>query len=72
MFVRLPFQFAVHMQQTILILNTVILIAALIVAEIVYGETSKKKRSHLRYFYPVMAVMVGILIFAVIKQVKAA
>ena len=72
MFVRLPFQFAVHMQQTILILNTVILIAALIVAEIVYGETPKEKKAHLRYFYPVLAVLIGILVFAVIKQVKAA
>lgn len=72
MFLRLPFQFASHMQQTVLILNTVILIAALIVAELVYGDTPKDKRAHLRYFYPVLAVIVGILIFAVIKQVRTA
>ena len=72
MFLRLPFQFSTHVQQTVLILNTILLIAALVVAELVFADMSKRKKTHLKYFYPVIAVMAGILVFAVYKQVKAA
>jgi hypothetical protein len=56
----------------ILIFNTVLLIAALVVAELVFSDVPKNKRQHLKFFYPVVAVMAGILVFAVYKQVRAA
>jgi heme/copper-type cytochrome/quinol oxidase subunit 3 len=69
-FLRLPFQPAAHLQQTVLILNTIILITALVVVEIAYAEVPKEKRLHLRYFYPLFVVLAGLLIFAMYKQVN--
>lgn len=71
MFLQLPFHAAANLQRTVLTLNTVILIIALIVAELVYAEMPKKKRKHLRYMYPLFVVLSGLLIFAIYKQVKA-
>lgn len=68
---QLPFHSAGYLQQLAFTLNTVILIIALIVAELVYAEMPKEKRAHLKHFYPILAVFVGLLIFAVYKQVKA-
>ncbi len=70
MFLQLPFHAAANLQRTVLILNTVILITALIVFELVYSETPKEKRSHLKHFYPLFIVLGGLLIFAIYKQVK--
>ena len=70
MFLRLPFNFSSHLQHIALIINTVILIGALIVIEIIYSEKPRAKRKDLKYFYPFMIVMVGILIFAAYKQIK--
>lgn len=72
MFLRLPFHFAPHLQQTALLLNTVVLILALIVTELVYSESPKEKREHLKYFYPLFIVLVGLLIYAAYKQTKGA
>lgn len=72
MFLKLPFTFMTNLQQTVLVLNTIILIAALIVAELVYSETPKEKRVHLKYFYPLFVVLVGLLIYAGYKQAGAA
>jgi hypothetical protein len=69
-FLQLPFALGAHLQQIVLLLNTVILIIALIVVEIVYSETPKAKRQHLKYFYPLFLVLAGLLIYAVFKQVK--
>ncbi len=72
MFLRFPFNFVTNLQQTVLVVNTVILIVALIVVELVYSETPKEKRSHLKYFYPLFLVLVGLLIYAAYKQVGKA
>lgn len=68
MFLQLPFNLSDNLQQTALVINTVILIIALIVVELVYSETPKSQRQHLKYFYPLFLVMVGLLIFAAIQQ----
>ena len=72
MFLRLPFNFLTNLQQTVLVLNTVVLIIALIVVELVYSEMPKSKRTHLKYFYPLFLVLVGLLIYAAYKQTKGA
>lgn len=69
MFLRLPFALNANVQRTVLLLNTVILIAALIVVELVYSEVPKEKREHLKYFYPLFLILVGLLIYAGYKQV---
>ena len=69
MYLTLPFHIINNLQQTVLVINTVLLIAALIVVELVYAEKPKKKRAHLKYFSPLIMVMVGLLIYAIIKQV---
>lgn len=68
MFLRLPFQFSGDLQKTVLVVNTVLLLGALIVVELVYSETPKAKRQHLKYFYPLVLVLVGLLIYAAYKQ----
>jgi uncharacterized membrane protein len=70
-FLQLPFQAAANLQRTVLTLNTVILIAALIVVELVYAEAPKEKRAHLKHFYPLFVVLVGLLIYAIYKQVRS-
>ncbi len=72
MFLQLPFQFLPQLQQTVLVINTVLLLGALIVIELVYSETPKEKRQHLKYFFPLLAVLIGLLIFAAYKQVGTA
>ena len=72
MFLRLPFHLSTNLAQTVLLVNTVILIVALIVTELVYSEQPKNKRQHLKYFYPLFLVMIGLLIYAAYKQTKGA
>jgi hypothetical protein len=69
-FLQLPFHTAASLQRTVLTLNTVILIIALIVAELVYAETPKEKRKHLKHLYPLFVVLSGLLLYAIYKQVK--
>ncbi len=71
MFLQLPFQAAASLQRTVLTLNTVILIIALIVAELVYAETPKAQRKLLKQLYPLFVVLSGLLLYAIFKQVKA-
>jgi hypothetical protein len=68
MFFQLPVQIHTNLQQVVFISNTLLLIAALVIAELVYSGTSKRKRQHLKLFYPIILVFVGILIFAAYKQ----
>ncbi len=68
MFLRLPFQLSTNLQQTTLVLNTVLLVGALIVVELVYSERPAEQRRHLRYFYPLFLVLAGLLIYAAYKQ----
>lgn len=69
MFLQLPFQFVSQLQQTVLVINTVLLLGVLIVIELVYSETPRAQRAHLKYFYPLLLVLIGLLIFAAYKQV---
>jgi hypothetical protein len=69
MFLRFPFQFSYRLQDIALVLNTVLLVGVLIVAELAYSEAPKETRKYLRYFYPLVLVLVGILIFAAFKQI---
>jgi hypothetical protein len=68
-FLQLPFPFMSQLQQTVLVINTVLLLGVLIVIELVYSETTRKKRQHLKYFFPLLGVLIGLLIFAAYKQV---
>jgi hypothetical protein len=67
-FLKLPFLLANNVQQTTLVVNTVLLIASLIVVELVYSERAKAQRAHLKYFLPLFLVLVGLLIYAAYKQ----
>jgi uncharacterized membrane protein YhhN len=53
----------------VLLINTVILIAALVVVELVYSETTREKRQQLKFFYPLFLVLLGLLVYAAYKQV---
>lgn len=70
MFLRLPFESTGRLQQTVLVLNTIILLVALVVVELVYADTPKEKRRHLRYFYPLFVMLGALLAYAGYKQVK--
>ena len=68
-FLQVPFR-AAHdsLQQTAFLTNTVLLIIALIVVELVYSEQPPIKRRHLKYFYPLFVVLAGLLVYAAYKQ----
>ncbi len=68
MFVHFPFHFMSDLRQTVLVLNTLLLIGALIAVELVYSEASTQKRQELRYFFPLFLVLSGLLIYAVYAQ----
>ena len=72
MFLRIPFSFAPNLQENVLVINTVLLISALIVVELVYAETPRAKREHLKYFFPLLLVLIGLLVVAAYKQVGKA
>jgi len=68
MFFRLPFHPNDHLQQIVLVLNTVLLIAALVLVELVYSERPKQERRQLLYFLPLFLVFGGLLIYAAYLQ----
>jgi hypothetical protein len=68
MFLELPFHFFKTVQNSVLVINTLLLIATLIVIELVYSEAPKDKRQHLKYFWPILAVFIGLLVYAAYKQ----
>lgn len=68
MFLGLPIDQPEAVQRIVLILNTVLLISALLVFEFLFAHASKKKKKQLRLFYPGFAVMCGILAYAVYVQ----
>jgi hypothetical protein len=68
-FLRLPFEFSPALQQTALVVNTIILIVALVVAELTYSEVSPERRQQLRHFLPLFIVLGGLLLYAIFKQV---
>ena len=68
MFLQLPFCASNALQHTVLVLNTLLLIGALIIAELVYSEVPREKRKHLVYFLPLLLVLISLLIYAAYKQ----
>lgn len=68
MFLNIPFSFSANLQHIVLIINTVLLITALIIFELVYAEKSKKKRRALRYFLPLLVALGGLFIYAAFRQ----
>lgn len=69
MFLKLPFQLVTNLQETVLVINTVLLIASLIIVELIYSEKPKEQRAHLKLFLPLFLVLVGLLIYAAFKQI---
>jgi len=67
-FFNFPLHVISNLRQTVLLLNTVLLIAALVVVELVYSEVPTPKRRELRSFYPLFIVLSGLLIYAVYVQ----
>jgi uncharacterized membrane protein len=69
MFFQVPFHFFTRVQNAVLVVNTVLLVVVLVIIELVYSETPKDKRQHLKYFWPIILVFIGMLIYAAYKQV---
>jgi hypothetical protein len=69
-FFNFPVIVTSNIRQLALILNTIVLIAALIVVELVYSEQPPEKRQHLRLFYPLFVVLGALLIYAAYVQGK--
>lgn len=72
MYLQLPFNFANNLQQTVLILNTIVFIIILVIMELVYSEASIEKRKYLKYFFPFFIVLSIMLIYAAYKQIGKA
>jgi hypothetical protein len=70
MFFNFPVVVTPGIRQLALILNTVVLIAALIIVELVYSEEPRDKRQHLRLYYPLFIVLGALLIYAAYVQGK--
>ncbi|MDB5184227.1 MAG: hypothetical protein JWN38_35 [Candidatus Saccharibacteria bacterium] len=68
MFFTFPIHVLHDIRQLSLLLNTVVLIAALVTVELVYAERPKEQRAQLRLFYPLVLVLVGLLIYAAYLQ----
>ena len=56
-------------QGAILILNTGLLLLALIVFELVYSSVPKQERKQLSVFYPYITLFIVILLYAAYRQV---
>jgi hypothetical protein len=69
MFLQIPFKFIADLQNTVLVINTVLLLGALIVIELIYAEKSKDEGKNLKFLFPMILVFIGLLIYAAIKQV---
>lgn len=68
MFLNIPFPSSAHLQNIALIFNTVLIIMALIIFELVYSELPKNQRRHLWLFAPIATVFVILLAYAVVRQ----
>lgn len=56
------------LQKTVLILNTLLVIAALLVLEFINNGRSKKKKQQFRKLYPIFVVLLSLLGYAVYLQ----
>jgi len=68
MFFLFPLQHRPDLRQSVFLLNTVLLILALIAVELIYSETPKAKREQLKFFLPLFLVLVGLLIYGAYFQ----
>lgn len=68
MFFLFPLQHRSDLRQSVFLLNTVLLILALIAVELIYSETPKAKREQLKFFLPLFLVLVGLLIYGAYFQ----
>jgi hypothetical protein len=68
MLFQFPQLFTTTLQQLTLALNTILLIVILVVAELVYADKPRAERSHLKYLYPVVAVVICLLGFTIYRQ----
>jgi hypothetical protein len=68
MFLGLPVDSHMSLQHFVLILNTIVLIGILVAVELVYSEKPAASRKQLRYFYPLVIVLAGLLLYAVYTQ----
>jgi hypothetical protein len=71
MLIQFPALFDITVQGLVLALNTVLLISVLIAVELGYAERPPESRRHLRDFYPIIAVVAGLLVLAVYRQIGA-
>ena len=71
MFLGLPLGNPEALQKTALILSTVVLLSVLIISEVMFSEASEKKRYQVRYFYPLVFVVAGLVLYAIYRQVGA-
>lgn len=56
------------LQSLVLLLNTMLLIAALITLELVYTDAPKTKKASRRLYYPFIFIMIGLLFVAGYQQ----
>lgn len=68
MFLQVPFEFQPELQHIALIINTLLLIGALILLEFMYDNAPKVRRQHVRLLLPFLAILIGILLYAVYRQ----
>lgn len=68
LFLEVPFIHKVDLQATVLILNTVVLIVALIVFEFFYADAPKEEKKHLKFYYPYGVLAIGLLAFSILRQ----
>ena len=72
MLLQIPFQFDPGVQNAVLALNSAALAFLLIFMEIIYARGRRESRAQLAYFYPLIVVLVGILVFAAYRQMGQA
>jgi len=63
-FLQLPNTMSANIQDLALIVNTVLLIVFIVIAELGFTEIPLEKRKRLRYIYPLIVVLVGLLLIA--------
>ena len=63
---------SIQLQNTVLIINTALIIVVLITFELVYSGAPKSKRKNLRYLYPILVILFVILCYAIYAQAKVA
>lgn len=71
MFLGMPHILSASFRQTVLILNTVLLILALVTFELVYADVPRNERKQLPYAYPILITLCAILALAVYLAVRS-